>query len=479
MAYTEFYVQPTGSNLNAGSTADNAAPFTYAGGTFVRSTGVFTVASGNPLTDGVTVSPPMFASIYTTAGATVATCVGLITARDATTITISLTALAGATTEVSEGAGEATCKVGGAWAGPSGAVGFPFSFATEALNDGTNLYPRVNFKGGTDYTVTAGITNSSTKVVWQGYTTTVGDGGKATINGGSTGAVYTLFTSSGNNNTYRDLVWAYNGITGTATNIYGVVTTGTRSIYHQCVVYGMCAYGFFNVSVNCYYVECEAYNCNRANLAARGGFYLGSTGSVAVRCYSHDHTTGTNSSGFSVDTTVVLIGCIAAGNSGNGFYSAGDNFLTMMNCDSYGNGGDGFHSAVATSQYCVNIQNCNFVANTGWGIYMTATGRFGVIYNCGFGSGTQANGDGDITADLTPMVVAGSVTYPANTTPWTDPANGDFRITLAEAKNAGRGAFTQTDTGESARNTVGYPDIGAAFANAVVALFGFRFWTYS
>ncbi len=93
MAFTEFYVQTTGSNLNAGSTADNAAPFTYAAGTFVQSTRVFTVASGNPQSDGVTVG--MFASIYTTAGATVATFVGRVSAVDATTITVDGLVLAG------------------------------------------------------------------------------------------------------------------------------------------------------------------------------------------------------------------------------------------------------------------------------------------------------------------------------------------------------------------------------------------------
>lgn len=478
MAYTEFYVQPTGSNLNAGSTADNAAPYTYAAGTFVRSTGVFTVASGNPLTDGVTAE--MFASIYTTAGATVATCVGLITARDATTITISLTALAGATSAVSEGAGEATCKVGGAWAGPSGTVGFPFGFLTSALNDGTNLWPRVNIKGGTSYDVTSTITNASTKVVWQGYTTTVGDGGKALISGGTTGAVYTLFLASGDNNTYIDLEFYGNGETGTATNTHGVSTTGARTHWRRCVSHGMRGAGFHNSTVQTYYAECEAYDSNKSNVGALGGFYMGASGSAALRCYAHHNGSGANGHGFGIDTSVFLSHCISHSNTGNGFNAAGDNFSMLLNCDSYNNTKNGFWSSVGSTQYVLVIENCNFVKNGEYGISCYNAGRFGVIRNCGFGAGTQANTSGEISpADLAPIVIADNVTYADDVTPWTDPANGDFRINLAAAKNAGRGAFTQTDTGESARNTVGYPDIGAALANAVAAIFGFRFWTYS
>ncbi len=79
--------------------------------------------------------------------------------------------------------------------------------------------------------------------------------------------------------------------------------------------------------------------------------------------------------------------------------------------------------------------------------------------NCGYGAGTQANTSGATngTGDLD---VGGAVTYASDATPWADPANGDFRISLAAAKGAGRGAFTQTAA--SYAGTVGYPDIGAA-----------------
>lgn len=57
------------------------------------------------------------------------------------------------------------------------------------------------------------------------------------------------------------------------------------------------------------------------------------------------------------------------------------------------------------------------------------------------------------------MIEYGAVNYASDVTPWTDPANGDFRISLSAAKNAGRGSFIETSS--SYAGTIGYPDIGA------------------
>jgi hypothetical protein len=107
---TEFYMQTTGSNLNAGSTSADAASLTYASGSWVSTTGVFTVASGNPLTDGVAVGD--WTSVYVD-GSTVTPFTGKVTARDSTTITVSLTVKFG--TVPATGSGR-SLKVGGAWA---------------------------------------------------------------------------------------------------------------------------------------------------------------------------------------------------------------------------------------------------------------------------------------------------------------------------------------------------------------------------
>ncbi len=170
--WNSFYIQTTGDDLSAGSTTANAAAFTYAGGTFVRATGVFTTAGENPLTDGVLVGD--WVSIYTTVGATGATFVAQVDGRDATTITVDITTdKIGATTTVSEGAGEATLKVAGAWA--SSAI------VTSLFVSGTTTIPiRVDWKAGTynpDATSRAFALAGTTllPIWWRGYETSIGD----------------------------------------------------------------------------------------------------------------------------------------------------------------------------------------------------------------------------------------------------------------------------------------------------------------
>ncbi len=139
---------------------------------------------------------------------------------------------------------------------------------------------------------------------------------------------------------------------------------------------------------------------------------------------------------------------MVGGNSGGGILFSG--------CDIYNNGSDGIN-IVSSGTEIIWIENCNLIKNTGAGINNTATTNFGYVYNNGYGAGTQANGSADT---LGPFIASGAVTYASNVTPWVDPANGDFRISLAAAESAGRGVFTETAA--SYTGTIGYPDIGAA-----------------
>lgn len=68
MAYTEFYTDyVSGNNMNGGSDAGSAT-VTYTNGGWNSGTGVFTPASGNPSSAGVTVG--QFASVYADGGTT-------------------------------------------------------------------------------------------------------------------------------------------------------------------------------------------------------------------------------------------------------------------------------------------------------------------------------------------------------------------------------------------------------------------------
>lgn len=460
MAFTEFYCVPgTGANINAGSTT-GAAVSTTTNGNWDATTGVFIAASGTPFS-GTSVGD--WASVYND-GATTAVYVGRVTAvTSSTQITVSLTAKSG--TAPTTSATGRSVTIGGSWAGPSGAAAFPFGFVEAAMTNSAGDMPRVNFKNNSTYSITAAMTHgNSGPARFQGYSSTVGDGGLAKIDGGASGASYTLLNFSAGMNQLFDFELTRNGATGTAAGLTGITT----NIFRRVVVHDVRGAGFNFTSSPVMCIECEAYNCNQGSAANTGAFHFsaGGTAIQIVRCISHDNTTGTTD-GFRFSSSnaglVHMIGCIADTNSGKGAIitlTTGSRALIHQS-DFYNNTSDGLTLDVTTAttgSVVANIENSNFVKNGGYGIHGTSSGRkLGQVQNCGFGGGASANTSGT-TATLDQMEVLGSVTY--TTHPWNDPANGDFRIVDASAKGAGRGTFTETASSYS--GTVAYPDIGAA-----------------
>jgi hypothetical protein len=459
MAFTEFCCRSGGSNLNAGTRTGSAtepgtsADFTYASGSWVSSTGVFTVASGNPVTDGVAVGD--FASVYAD-GASTTTLIGRVTARTSTTITVSTSAKAGTTTD---GTSNRTLKIGGAWAGPSGSNWFPLSLsslytATNAAGDQI----RVNLKNNQTYTVSANLSYANNFTQIEGYTTLYGDDGKATIDSG-TNAIDVLTVTGVSYNVLKNLCGVS---TYTSSGVNRFLNVGSNgNLVLQCVATGFRWEGFSN-SGNSVFVECEAYNCSAA--AVRGGFYSGGVG-LFVRCISHDNA----SHGFFFAGITSVIECIADSNASDGFNVNTSAAVVMQQCDTYNNTGDGFRISGGVTLHPVIVESCNCVKNGGWGINLTSDGRRGTVLNCAFGAGTQANSSGTIRNHG--AMIYSAINYPGNVTPWQDPANGDFRISLAAAKGAGRGSFTQTASDYS--GTVGYPDIGASQSAASGGTSGF------
>lgn len=484
-AYTEFYAQTTGSNLNAGSTTNNSAFATYSG-TFVRSTGVFTVASGNPITDGVSIGS--WASVYTTAGATNAGLVASVTATNSSSITVSLSAISGSTNNVSETANAATLKIGGAWAGPSGANAFPIGFAKGSMTNSSGNSPRINFLSGV-YSITNGMTDSLNDgpVEYSGYTNSPGDGGFATIDGGTSGASYTLLTLSGKNRDFYCFVFRNNGATG---NADGIVFNGIENSLERCVIRDIRGNGVLNSGVNHFY-ECEAFNCNLANTSGKAAFNLLASGTMANFCIAH-HNTNSNASGFQLDGGINVVGCIAATNGASGIRATADVTQTINGCSFYQNGGSGidFGGSAGTiaNPMLVNVINCLFVGNAGAGIRLSGTGaRYlsGRIRNCAFGSGSRTNQLGNFVSNVTGasqngstfdgVTVAGVIQLSSGVSPWADANNGDFRITSSEVKSAGYGFYLQTYTNSNWSGTVGYQDVGAAQHNDGSASGGFSF----
>lgn len=470
MAFTEFYCNAsTGSNINAGDLAASGV-VTSTNGAYTQGGGaggndLWSAASGTPFSGA---SSGQFVSIYND-GATLTTFVGRITAVNSggASVDVDLTAVAG-TRPSTVGSGK-TATIGGAWKGPNGTVNFPFNFTNIFnLRDATGHFCRVNFKNNAVYNITAAIAhNQNGPMTWQGYTSSAGDGGKFTIDGGTSGASYILLslTSDGSQqktNTLVDCILQNNGATGTENGLVWASATGSDNSCIRVVVNNVRGNGILaTAGGGPLLYQCETYACNQSNTAGWGGFFLPTINGVWY-CIAHNNT----GLGFQIGNFGGLYFCIAAGNTSHGV-SGTDGFTNLyMNCDLYNNGGDGIHlfssGTFPVYSYACQIMNCNFVKNGGYGISFTNAGtNIGYLYNNGYGSGTQVNTSGQNNLPtLNGITVVGSVTYASNLTPWTDPANGDFRINLAAAENTGRGAFTETAPSYS--GTIGYPDIGAA-----------------
>ena len=451
-AFTEFYCNPsTGSNVNAGST-EGSPIVTGDADDWVSSTGVYTFGNATDLSG---VSAGMFAAVRVD-GATTAALVGRITNVNdgADTVTISTTAKSGSLADQND---TASIAIGGAWKGPNGSDGFPLNFVTFALQNANSEVPRINLKNNATYAITAQITPSGNGPIFvQGYTTTAGDLGRATIDGGTTGASYSLVKNSGSTTQWRyvDLIFQNNGATGTAIGL-DFSSSAYGSSFVRCKIAGIRGTGIHVGSGVALLLECEVTDCGKANSFGCNGVQVGSATTI-VRCYIHDNTAVQAIGVYALGQTIIVDSIIAKSGS-MGIY-ARNGSLYMNGCDVYQNGSEGLGSYYDGDNY-VAIENCNFLKNSGWGIDLEqGTKCGGHIFNCAFGSGSQANASGTISAMTNKSFdVSGTFTYASGVTPWVDPANGDFRINLPAAKAAGRGVFPP-----GATNTVGFPDIGAA-----------------
>src|SRR5881394_2778989 len=393
MAFTEFYCQSGGSNLNSGSDTSNTAKYTSTNGNWSTVTDVFTPTDGtNPVTAGVAVGD--FASIYID-GATVGVFIGLITAVTNAVngpITISTTSRAGTAPVTSTTT--RTIKVGGACKGPNAGQGYQISLnGLGSLKDASGHTPRFNLKNDATYSITTGITVVGTVLWIQGYSTTPGDKGRAIIDGGTS-----LITplALGTSNVAADLIVQNNGSSGSANGI----NVGQQNAIIRCVVHNVRGAGFNVTNTFSTLIECEAYSCNQSNTVGSGGF-VASSETTFINCISHDNT-GSNNDGFTTVTNasaVSFIRCISDSNGRPGFsILIGISGFTFFNCDSYNNGTDGIRFTNATSNISnATFRNCNFIKNGGYGLNtsLTTANMWGVMDNCGFGSGTMANVSGD------------------------------------------------------------------------------------
>jgi hypothetical protein len=451
--YTNFCCRLGGSNLNAGTrtgdtTVPGAAPdLTYTGGTWVQASGTFTVAAGDPVADGVAVGD--YVSVYVD-GATVATTHGRVTARTTTTVTVGTRI--GTTADV---AGTANLRVGGAWEGPQGTGGFPFTQNLSTIGNAAGNPVRVNFKNDQTHSLTAAVSAiAQAGIFYQGFTTSYGDGGRTTFDGGVAGAAYVLLTinASSTRNSFIDLIFQNNGATG-GSGVFGISVNAGACRFIRCTFKNFRG-GGLRLAGYTVGVECHFANNNLSNTAAHGGLMLQTGGAGSFTRSTFRGNTGAGAV-LSSNELVAFEKCTFDANTASGINQAsGAVALKISECDFYGNTVDGIVMAVSGAAV---IENSNFVKNGGWAIRPTASGIFLQVNNCGFGQDSQENTLGKILLTAsTGVEEVGSIDYIPGTTPWVDPVNGDFRISNEEAQGAGRGTFS-VDAG----NTLAYPDIGS------------------
>lgn len=481
MPFTEFCCRAGGNNLNAGSLDGGstepslAAVLTVTGGDCTSSAASYTYPVGTATAEMVVGRWVSICTDGDTAPVSGGFTVGRISAVNTGTRVISLTTLGHFGSAQAAGTGNKTLRIGGAWAGPSGMVGFPFGLNVGALTDAAGNRPRVNIKSDQQYNMTASIAFTAangSNALWQGYASTYGDLGKAVIDGGTTGASYVLFNNNNSNAHLTDIIFQNNGATGNA-NLVSFNTGGNATGILRRVVFAHSRGAGLDgtaMSVASILVECESYDCNQSNTANTAGIQV-AAGVALIRCISHDHGdpsgTDTNRAGLRLLGQARMYGCIVDTCNGPGITNASNGQgNVLIGVDVFNCGNNGLLEANGGGAPSYYIESSNFVRNVGYGLKLdnAAVSTF-IMANCGFGAGTQANTLGkyalSTTASQVDLVeISGEVVYPNDVTPWVDPDNGDFRINLAQAKNAGRGAFTQTASGYA--GAVGYPDIGAA-----------------
>ena len=342
MPFTEFYCRAGGNNLNVGTVDGTTEPstsplVTFTGGDSASNAASYTAPVGADLSQ---VQIGRWLSLYQD-GDTVPVSgrfvVAPITNVDTNTRVITLNTSYRSTlgSVIGSGTGNRSARIGGAWAGPGGATGFPFGFVGTFGFDQTKGIACVNLKNDQTYTITANMnTNNSGPMVFQGYSSTPGDGGMATIDGGTTGSSFILLSITAAGVYLVDLIFQNNGNSGSS-ELVSLSSATYPIMCVRCVFRNSRGHGVY-ASSPAVFQSCTAYNCNQSNSSTRGGFYGASY--VKYRHCVSFNSTGSNTNGFLHDSYYCYFDdCLSFGNGNHGFNVSSSYGAYINGCVSTGN----------------------------------------------------------------------------------------------------------------------------------------------
>lgn len=230
----------------------------------------------------------------------------------------------------SEGAGNAWATIG---------------HAVSTVAAGDKVYVKASVTYTENLTLsTVGAT--SNPIVWEGYTSTPGDGGEVTIRSGGT-TTHVLTVGSGSwYNTFKN--FGFRGAASSTTGRGVDAGAATRLCFKNCRAYENGSHGF-NVGTNTTFVGSYAHGNG-------GTGFNGQTTSIIT--YTGCLSKG-NGSGFD-GGILQCIGCISAGDVSNGFRLTGTGNYLLINCTVDGDSkttGVGFDVSNGTSSM-VTVVNC-------------------------------------------------------------------------------------------------------------------------
>lgn len=305
---------------------------------------------------------------------------------------------------------------------------------------------KVWFKATATYTQSTTVTfstsgSSGLPVILEGYTTTRGDGGMATIQ--LTASSIIGFSVTGSQ--YRVLNFIFDGNSQTTSR--GVSMDGNTSLIKNCKAMNCTASGFRLQTATVEAQNCWATACTSAPFQTVAAVTL-------IDCAA----TANSAAAFQLTTNrAVCIRCIAANNTGassDGFQNSATLGAILINCVSYNNGRDGFRCTTSNGMDGASIRNCIFVSNAGYGINSATTAFVGASsldldYNAFYNNTSGARN----------QVPTGAHDVALSGDPFTNGASADF--SLDNTASEGAACRAAGFPGALQAGGTGYLDIGA------------------